>query len=182
MFCPSSFVRHGTCLSSVLPAFPSVCTVTHSTFPWSPRSLGLAKGFEVVVEAWGHKKSKRSHNKTLLSSPAAQVALKPICLTLPPFPCHESPTPTPITASHLWHFLVAFNPFILISFFFLDSMLFCFCDSKPVSPPILGSPLLGVLSTWGLPSVASFLPSLAKCQGGRQPDSLRAAGSFSSGG
>lgn len=44
--------------SPLPPSSVCVCTLTHSSVPRSPWSLGRAQGFEVVVKAWGHDEGR----------------------------------------------------------------------------------------------------------------------------
>lgn len=51
---------HLGALDVFLPLLSSVCvcTLTHSSAPRSPWSLGRAQGFEAVVKAWGHEEGR----------------------------------------------------------------------------------------------------------------------------
>lgn len=84
--------------------FPSsvcVCTLTHSSLPWSLWSLGLAWGFEVVVKAWGQEEGR---GVIMRSSPQLLLPNLPSSpFVLLPFHVHATHlfSSSHITASHL---------------------------------------------------------------------------------
>lgn len=163
----------------------SVCILTHSSLPWSPWSLGLAWGFEVVVKARGHEDGR---GVIMRSSPRLLLPNLPSSpFVLLPFHVHATHlfSSTRITASSLRPLLLlAYQSSSSLFSFPTSSSLFPplnLCDSQSVPPflPPLSSPG-GPLNPG--PPLSLLLPAQPGPQsmGGRQPDSLRAAGSCSS--
>lgn len=146
LFHAALFGCGGHLFPSPLPSSLCVCTLTHSSLPWSPWSFGLAWGFEVVVKAWGHEEGRgvimRSSTQLLLPN-----------LSSSPFvslPFHFHP---PISASLLVLLPVVLDPyFFLLSSHPLPYLVFTsssclfqplsLCDSQsaPQFLPLLSSP------------------------------------------
>lgn len=111
----ASFGCSGHLSSPPLQSSISVCTLTHSSLPWSSASLGLAPGFEVIVKTLGHTEGRgvimRSSPQLLLpnlpSSPFVSLRLHFLathlfssflyCCLFSTFSCSSLP-------AHIFHF------------------------------------------------------------------------------